>query len=497
MRLDSGCRGAARRRGRDGVRRRFGRRPGPARSVRRVRHLDRQRVVGADDVRPRRGADRGASGARAPPGPPARPRRGRRRRVRRRLAGGRSGHELGDAPRRPCGPGRRGHTRARRVAPGARHDRRRRATGTAVVGHGRRRRRRRRPGTRWCAHPALRLAGDLRRPGTDRRSGALVVVSDPAARVLRREGELHGRPGTSWRHVVVANIGFALGVRRPRRRPVPRRALGRRGVAVQPDPECRRRRAALPLGMLAGRLAQHAPARVVAAGGAGLLAVGLARPRPAARRAGGSRRGGVLRVRRRVRPRPRGARDAAAVPAAGPAVRASAVSVGARHAGLVLGLVVIAPVLSSSLEAGVERATLGATPRTMLETELPLSDKLPVTWALRTAIEEAPARPGARPRRQSSTTGGARGRPTPWREHVISSTATITDAVTRSFRPAFAVAAGLAALAVVPALLVARHTTTGPQRQRARWSAAGMAGLAVVGVGVIAVELGAGAGGQW
>ena len=45
--------------------------------------------------------------------------------------------------------------------------------------------------------------------------------------------------------------------------------------------------------------------------------------------------------------------------------------------------------LSSSLEAGIERATLGAT-RTMLETELPLRDKLPVTWALRTAIEEAP-----------------------------------------------------------------------------------------------------------
>ena len=58
--------------------------------------------------------------------------------------------------------------------------------------------------------------------------------------------------------------------------------------------------------------------------------------------------------------------DGAAVPADGPAVQASAVSIGARHAGLVLGLVLIAPVLSSSLEAGIDRATLGAT-QTMLD----------------------------------------------------------------------------------------------------------------------------------
>ena len=56
--------------------------------------------------------------------------------------------------------------------------------------------------------------------------------------------------------------------------------------------------------------------------------------------------------------------DGAAVPADGPAIRASAVSVGARHAGLVLGLALIAPVLSTSIEHGIDRATLGAT-RTM------------------------------------------------------------------------------------------------------------------------------------
>ena len=57
--------------------------------------------------------------------------------------------------------------------------------------------------------------------------------------------------------------------------------------------------------------------------------------------------------------------DGAAVPADEPPVRAGAVSIGARHAGLVLGLALIAPVLSSSLAAGIERATLGST-QTML-----------------------------------------------------------------------------------------------------------------------------------
>ena len=90
--------------------------------------------------------------------------------------------------------------------------------------------------------------------------------------------------------------------------------------------------------------------------------------------------------------------DASAVPPDAPPVRAGAVTVSARHAGLVLGLALIAPVLSTSLVAGIERATLGAT-QTLLSTELPLSDKIPVTWALREAIDRGAAWPGARPRR--------------------------------------------------------------------------------------------------
>ena len=83
---------------------------------------------------------------------------------------------------------------------------------------------------------------------------------------------------------------------------------------------------------------QGAPAPVVAVSGAGLLAVGLAGLALLPGEQAGLAAvaffvcGAGFDLVHEVL-------DAAAVPAAGPAVRASAVSVGARHAGLVLGLV--------------------------------------------------------------------------------------------------------------------------------------------------------------
>ena len=146
--------------------------------------------------------------------------------------------------------------------------------------------------------------------------------------------------------------------------------------------------------------------------------------------------------------------DASAVPPDAPPVRAGAVTVSARHAGLVLGLALIAPVLSTSLVAGIERATLGAT-QTMLLTDLPLSDKIPVTWALREAIDEAPR--GQVPDLAAEFDDrGAEGdnAMAQARDDLMD---TVTDAVTRSFRPAFAIAAVLAALAALPAAVVARR----------------------------------------
>ena len=183
-----------------------------------------------------------------------------------------------------------------------------------------------------------------------------------------------------------------------------------------------------------------------------------------------------------------------AVPPDAPAVRAATASVGARHAGLVLGLVLIAPVLSSSLEAGVDRATLGAT-RSMLEAELELRDKLPVTWALRTAIEEAPR--GQVP--DLEAVFDERGADddddlAAARDGLID---TVTDAITRSFRPAFFVAAAARRGGRSPC--ARREPAPTRSRLQARstrtiGAAIGVAAVAAIGVALIASEFADGAG---
>jgi hypothetical protein len=157
-------------------------------------------------------------------------------------------------------------------------------------------------------------------------------------------------------------------------------------------------------------------------------------------------------------------------------VRNSAVSVGARHAGLVLGLAIIAPLLSTSIASGVQRATLGAT-RSMLEADLDLSDKLPVTWHLRDAIESAPR--GQVPNLASVfTEAGAKGDNDLAKARDRLQTV-VAEAMTRAFRPAFVVAALLALAALIPALAVAGF---GRRRERGRASR-----LATIGIGVAVV----------
>jgi hypothetical protein len=176
---------------------------------------------------------------------------------------------------------------------------------------------------------------------------------------------------------------------------------------------------------------------------------------------------------------------AAATPAGGEPVRDSTISIGARHAGLVIGLVLIAPVLSSSIDHGIERATLGAT-RSMLEAQVPLSDKVPVVWDLRSAIESTPKGQVPNLAAVFDDHGADDNKAlAAARDDLM---ATITDAITRSFRPAFGVAAALAALAVFPALAVGR-------RKRSATAAGAGAVVparrpyALVGVGLVAVAL--------
>jgi len=249
---------------------------------------------------------------------------------------------------------------------------------------------------------------------------------------------------------------------------------------------------ALPLGMIAGRLVQPASAPVAAVGGALLLALGLAGlavipgAAPVVAVVSFAICGVGFDLVHEVL-------DAAAVPPDAPPVRAGAVTVSARHAGLVLGLALIAPVLSTSLVDGIERATLGAT-QTMLLTDLPLSDKLPVTWALREAIDEAPRGQvpdlAAEFDERGAEDGNAMARA---RDDLMD---TVTDAVTRSFRPAFGIAAALAALAAIPAALVTRRRPNSgavgspPQRMR---STIGLGAVAVIGLVVVMTQFVGGA----
>jgi MFS family permease len=253
---------------------------------------------------------------------------------------------------------------------------------------------------------------------------------------------------------------------------------------------------ALPVGMVLVRPLASAPAVVRGVGGAVVLAGGLlglaflpgtdagaAAVAFALCGAGFALISGVL--------------GPAAAPDDGAQVRDTTASIGFRHAGLVLGLVLIAPVLTASMEAGTDRATLGAT-RTLLEAQVPLNDKVSVVWDLRDAIESAPR--GQMPdMAKVFDENGASSKPE-LAAARDSLTGTITDAVTRSFRPAFGVAAALAALAAIPATAVAlrRRRPAAARAVASRRSARPMAlalvgTLGIVGVGLLASEHAAGA----
>jgi MFS family permease len=321
-------------------------------------------------------------------------------------------------------------------------------------------------------------------------AGALAVAADERARVSRDPAGdgVHTTPRTD---VTVANVGFALVFAAL----VAALFLGVL-MAIEVwryDPaQSALLVSALPLGMLLGRAVQPAPGAALAIGGAVLLAAGLVvlafvpGAAPVAAALAFAICGVGFDLVHEVL-------DGAAVPAGEPPVRAGAVTIGARHAGLVLGLALIAPVLSSSLTSGIERATLGAT-QTMLLTDLPLFDKVPVTWALRTAIEEAPrgqvpdlaAEFDERGAEDGNEMAGARD----------DLTDRVTDAVTRAFRPAFMIAAALAALAAIPAWFVVRRRPPPDWRwspTRRRWSAVGLGGIGIVAFGLVAVTVSSGA----
>jgi MFS family permease len=130
-------------------------------------------------------------------------------------------------------------------------------------------------------------------------------------------------------------------------------------------------------------------------------------------------------------------------------LRSGALTIAARHAGFVLALVLVAPLLTGALDRAGERALLGGT-KSILDAGVPLRKKVPIALALRDALDSAPkgevpdlAKPfddaGAR------SSGAVRAA----RDSLV---VTLESALTRGFRPAFGLAALFAALSLLPAL---------------------------------------------
>jgi MFS family permease len=205
---------------------------------------------------------------------------------------------------------------------------------------------------------------------------------------------------------------------------------------------------ALPAATLAVRpLARRLDARTAALGGAGLLAGGLLALAVLPR---------ISNVLVALALAFCGAGLGLAVPALtgvaldpeGRATRSCLLTVGARHAGLVLALALAAPLLSESLGTSDDKALLAGA-QVVLEGDASLRHKVPIALDLRDALDDA--KKGEIPdlakpfdERGAATDAGLR----EMRDDLIT---TLESVVTRGFRSSFALAALLALLALVPA----------------------------------------------
>lgn len=139
---------------------------------------------------------------------------------------------------------------------------------------------------------------------------------------------------------------------------------------------------------------------------------------------------------------------------AGRATRSGLITVGARHAGLVLSLALIAPLLSHTL-SGSEDKALRAGAQVVLEGDIPLQQKVPIAFDLRKAL--AAAKQGEVPdlgkpfdERGAATDAKLRS----LRDHLVNR---LESVVTRGFRSSFALSALFALLAILPASRLRRQ----------------------------------------
>jgi MFS family permease len=176
-----------------------------------------------------------------------------------------------------------------------------------------------------------------------------------------------------------------------------------------------------------------------------------------------------------------------------PLVRAGASVVAAKHAGLVLGLALIAPLLAGSLEDGSERALLAGT-GVLLEARLPAQEKIDLAMTVRDAVSGSP---------RGSVPEVAKSVPPDKRDAQTTALLAEVDArlratLTRAFRPAFELAAGITLLTLFAcgALWGRRHDRPPAAGTAARGvAAATLAMTTLLSAGLLGAEAAAGAGG--
>ena len=139
----------------------------------------------------------------------------------------------------------------------------------------------------------------------------------------------------------------------------------------------------------------------------------------------------------------------------GRATRSGLMTVGARHAGLVLALALVAPLLSETLASSDDKALLAGA-QVVLEGDADLRLKVPIALDLRDALDEA--KRGEIPdlaqpfdERGADEDSGLR----EMRDDLIT---TLESVVTRGFRSSFALSALLALVALAPASRLRRAT---------------------------------------
>jgi MFS family permease len=134
-------------------------------------------------------------------------------------------------------------------------------------------------------------------------------------------------------------------------------------------------------------------------------------------------------------------------------VRSGALTVAARHAGLVLALALVAPLLTTALDRAGERALLAGT-KEILDANLPLRKKVPISLGLRDALESA--KEGEVPDLGKPFDDAGAGSSDRVREARDSLVVTLESTLARGFRSSFGLAALFALASVIPAARLGR-----------------------------------------